>query len=72
MKIKLLYNLPLFVLLLVPNLNFGQAPNLGSTAGFALFTAAGEFASGGLTVVEGDVGTHVGAFSGFPPGIVNG
>jgi len=72
MKITLLFTLSLLALLLIPRVNFGQAPNLGATAGFALFTAAGEFASGGLTVVEGDVGTHVGAFSGFPPGIVNG
>ncbi len=42
-----------------------QAPNLGTTSGFAFFTAAGAFNVTGATTVTGNVGTHVGAFSGF-------
>ncbi len=55
-----------------PNVNLGQAPDLGTTSSFALFTAAGAFNVVGATVVIGDVGTNVGAFNGFPPGIVVG
>jgi hypothetical protein len=61
------------VLLLMSNYTFGQAPPLGATSSFALFTAAGAFANvGGSTVVMGDAGTNVGAFTGFPPGTLNG
>ena len=60
------------MLLLLPAVIFGQAPPLGSAASFAMFTAAGAFSNDGLTVVTGDIGTNVGAFAGFPPGIVNG
>jgi len=61
-----------FILFLIPLLFFGQAPNLGSSGDFALFTAAGAFSNNGATVINGDVGTHVGAFTGFPPGLING
>jgi hypothetical protein len=50
-----------------------QAPNLGVTSDFALFTASGAFNNvGASTVVTGDVGTHVGAFNAFPPGTLIG
>lgn len=49
-----------------------QAPNLGSSANFAVFTAVGAFSNDGATVVTGDIGTDVGAFTGFPPGVVFG
>ena len=52
--------------------SFGQAPPLGSASSFAVFTAAGAFSNDGATVVTGDIGTNVGAFTGFPPGVVNG
>jgi len=52
---------------------FAQAPILGTTNNFALFTAAGAFNNVGAgTVVIGDVGTHVGAFNAFPPGTLVG
>ncbi|MEO5675503.1 MAG: ice-binding family protein [Chitinophagales bacterium] len=61
------------ILFLIPSVNFAQSPpDLGAAASFALFTAAGAFSNDGNTVVTGDIGTNVGAFSGFPPGIVNG
>jgi len=56
----------------MPNLIFGQVPNLGVASSFAVFTANGAFSNIGATIVTGDIGTNVGAFSGFPPGIVIG
>lgn len=56
-----------------PKLSFGQAPNLGTTSNFALFTANGGFSNIGVaTIVTGDVGTNAGAFTAFPTGTVNG
>jgi len=58
------------VLFLLPNVTFGQtAPNLGTTSSFAFFSGTGAFdVVGDATTVTGDVGTHTGAFNGFPPG----
>lgn len=64
--------LTVIALLLIPLLTFAQAPNLGASSSFALFSAAGSFTNDGATVVTGNIGTNVGAFSGFPPGIVIG
>ena len=49
------------------NMSFGQtqAPNLRTTAGFALFTGNGALANSGASVITGDVGTNVGAITGF-------
>ncbi|GAB4010752.1 hypothetical protein GCM10028808_22540 [Spirosoma migulaei] len=46
-------------------IGFGQAPNLGTASNFALFTANGAFTNVGASVVTGDVGTNVGAFTGL-------
>ena len=51
---------------------FGQAPNLGTSGSFALFTAAGAFSNNGNSTVKGDIGTNVGAFTAFPPGTLVG
>ena len=59
-------------LLLMPNVNFGQAPDLGSASDFAVFTSVGAFTNIGPSSVMGDIGTGVGAFAGFPPGVVLG
>lgn len=72
MKTKLFNFLTAITLFLTPVVNFAQAPDLGSAASFALFTGAGAFTNDGTTFVTGDIGTNVGAFSGFPPGIVIG
>ena len=56
MKKLLLLALFTVLLFLMPNVNFGQAPDLGAASGF----------------VKGDVGTNVGAFYGFPPGTLIG
>ena len=67
---------PLFfvvILFLTQSISFGQAPPLGTTSSFALFTAAGAFSNiGNATIVTGDVGTNAGAFSAFPPGALIG
>ncbi|MDO8899258.1 MAG: ice-binding family protein, partial [Bacteroidales bacterium] len=72
MKSKLLLLLTIIALLSFRNNNFAQSPNLGAASNFALFTAAGELTNVGASVVTGDVGTYVGALTGFPPGIVIG
>lgn len=56
----------------LPEWMSGQTPNLGTTESFAVFTAAGAFNNNGNSVVTGDIGTNVGAFNGFPPGVVIG
>ena len=61
MKNKLLFNLIVLTLLFFPKFNFGQAPNLGTTADFALFTSIGAVSNAGipyLTKVTGNVGTN--------------
>ena len=66
---KILLIAAISILLAFPKVNFGQtSPNLGTTSGFALFTAVGAFNNTGASVVTGDVGTHVGTFNAFPPG----
>jgi len=72
--IKMKKKLPLIViaaaLLFFPNINFGQAPNLGTAANFVLFTSVGAVGNTGISQVTGNVGTNSGAITGF--GNVNG
>jgi hypothetical protein len=73
MKRYFLFILTSTAVIALPQTGFGQvAPNLGASSSFALFTAAGAFNNVGPTVINGDIGTKVGAFSGFPLGVVNG
>ena len=73
MKSIIINALAVGILLVMPTKNFGQAPDLGTASGFALFTAVGAFSNiGAATVVTGDVGTNAGAFSAFPPGTLIG
>jgi hypothetical protein len=58
--------------LLLTQVAYGQAPNLGRVASFTLFTTAGAFTNTGASLITGDIGTHVGALTGFPPGTVTG
>lgn len=69
MKTKLLYALTAVFLFLISHVTFGQAPNLGTTSSFALYTGAGGINNNGFTLIKGDIGTNAGAFNGFPPGI---
>lgn len=61
-----------FALLLYPNINFGQAPPLGTVSNFAVFTEIGAINNAGPTNITGDLGTDAGAINGFPPGNVVG
>ncbi len=65
-----LHYLASIALLLSPTLSFGQAPALGLTASFVLYTTNGAVLNTGITHLTGDVGTQVGSNTGF--GNVNG
>jgi hypothetical protein len=54
----------------VPHASFAQTPNLGTAANFALFSSAGAVSNTGVSQITGNIGTNVGAISGF--GNVNG
>jgi gliding motility-associated-like protein len=69
MKNKLLYLIAI-VLLFSPKINYGQAPTLGTAAGFILFTSVGAITNTGISQVTGNVGSNVGASTNF--GNVNG
>lgn len=56
-----------------PNLNFAQTPDLGTTADYVLFTAEGALGNTGVSVINGNIGTNIGAVTGFElPTVVNG
>ncbi len=68
MKNKLLNILTAVTLFLIPNVNFGQAPSLGTAANFALFTTNGLVKNTGttyLTHITGNVGSNIGPVTGF-------
>ncbi len=48
------------------------APNLKSAATYGALTGAGAIENTGLTIITGDIGTNVGAVTGFPPGVYSG
>lgn len=60
------------MLLLLWTTNYGQAPDLGTASTYALFTTIGAFTNTGASQINGNIGTHAGALSGFPPGLVSG
>lgn len=70
MKNKLLPIVISIALFLFHNANYAQAPNLGTAAGYVLFSSTGAISNTGLTHVTGNVGTNSGAITGF--GNVNG
>jgi len=74
MKTQLLNAITAGMLLLLPTLNYAQAPPLGTAADFALFTTVGAMTNVGtykyLTHVTGNVGTNSGSSTNF--GNVNG
>lgn len=70
MKNNFLTHLTIVTALLFPNINFAQAPNLGVSSSFALFTAGGAFNGDPGTSVVGDIGTNSGPLS--PPGLLVG
>ena len=55
-----------------PELTGPVAPNLGAAACFAIFSSAGAVSNTGITTITGDIGTNVGATTGFNPLLVTG
>ena len=70
MKNKILFILIAVILFLMPNVIFGQAPNLGTAANFVLFTTNGAVSNTGISQLTGNVGTNNGSSTAF--GNVNG
>lgn len=70
MKTKLLNTLTAVLLFLVPSINFGQTPTLGTAANFVLFSSNGAVGNTGVSQLTGNVGTNNGSSTGF--GNVNG
>ncbi|MBK6759671.1 MAG: DUF3494 domain-containing protein [Ignavibacteria bacterium] len=66
------YLIACFVLFLTASTNAQVAPELGTAKAYGAFSGAGAIESTGLTVVVGNIGTNVGEFIGFPPGIYTG
>ncbi len=56
--------------MLFPKIHYGQAPNLGTTANFVLFTSSGAVGNTGTSSFKGDIGTNNGAITGFSTSIV--
>src|SRR4051812_21762825 len=56
--------------LLLPAITYSQAPNLGTAAGFVLFSTNGAVSNSGISHVTGNVGTNNGSSTAF--GNVNG
>ena len=70
MKTQLLKTLTAVILFLIPNVNFGQAPTLGTAADFVLFSTNGAVTNSGISQLTGNVGTNNGSSTFF--GNVNG
>jgi hypothetical protein len=70
MKKQLLNVLTAVTLLLIPTLNFAQAPSLGTAAEFVLFSTNGAVSNSGISQLTGNVGTNSGSSTAF--GNVNG
>ena len=65
MKKKLLHIVTVVTLLSFPNINYAQAPALGTAANFVLFTSLGSVSNVGITHLTGNVGTNNGSSTGF-------
>ena len=55
----------MFVLLTLPTVSLAQTINFGTAAKFCIFTASGAIANTGTSAIKGDMGTNIGAISGF-------
>ncbi|MFV5690158.1 ice-binding family protein, partial [Flavobacterium sp. ZT3R25] len=67
MKKKLLYSIITIALLSFPNIGFGQVLNLGTLTNFSAYSGTGAVSNTGNSTYHGDIGTNVGAISGFGP-----
>lgn len=70
MKTQLLNALILLMFILIPVINFAQAPPLGTASDYVLFSTDGALLNTGISQLTGNVGTNNGAIGGF--GNVNG
>jgi len=70
MKTRLLSLVTAVLLLIIPALNFAQAPTLGTVADFVLFSTNGAVSNTGISQLTGNVGTNNGSSTNF--GNVNG
>jgi hypothetical protein len=70
MQITLRNVVAVISLLSIPNVNFAQAPNLGTASNFVLFSSIGAVSNTGISQLTGNVGTNNGSSTGF--GNVNG
>jgi len=70
MKKKINLILSAVLLFIIPTTLFGQAPNLGTSADFVLYTTDGSVSNTGISQLTGKVGTNNGSSTGF--GNVNG
>jgi hypothetical protein len=62
-----------FFLILSSSITSAQLPNLGTAIDFALFTSAGALGNTGVSNITGNIGTNIGAVTGFePPTVVIG
>lgn len=65
MKNKFLLIITAATLLAFPNVNFAQAPTMGTANDFVLFTSVGAVSHTGISHLTGNVGTNSGLCSGF-------
>ncbi len=70
MKKTILNMVTVLTIIMIPQLLSAQAPALGSTSDFVLFTSVGAVGNTGISQVTGNVGTNSGSITGF--GNVNG
>ncbi len=70
MKKNLLTIVTAVTMLSFPNINFAQAPTLGTAAEFVLFSTNGPVSNSGISQITGNVGTNNGSSTAF--GNVNG
>lgn len=52
------------ILLVSPKINFAQSPDLGTAAGFVLFTTTGTVGNTGISHIIGNVGANTGFITG--------
>jgi len=73
-KVKLLrFILLICISILLQKNTYSQLPDLGTTIDFALFTSVGALGNTGTSDIYGNIGSHVGAITGFdPPTVVIG
>jgi len=62
---KYIFFLVTVVLSLIPFINYAQAPNMGTTVDFVLFSSDGAVSNTGITHLTGNVGTNNGSSTGF-------